>query len=82
MFIWLEWLLSKILVVEMEFKHLIKGKPISYKRGAFAAAIQLTGRHQRRFLMPNMSGWKLKGGHRDEMVRFERAADLKQLVPH
>lgn len=45
-------------------------------RGAFAAPIQLTGRHQRRFLKPNMSGLKLKGGHWDEMVRFERSADI------
>ncbi len=30
MLIWLEWLLSKNLANEIEFKNLIKGKPILY----------------------------------------------------
>lgn len=76
MLIWLELLLSENLAGEIEFKNLIKGKPIPYMRGALAAPIPLTGRHQRRFLKPKMIGLKLKGGHRDEMVRFERGTDI------
>lgn len=72
-----EWLLSKNLAGEIEFKNLIKDKPIPYMRGAFAAPIHLTDRNQRRFLKPNISGWKPR---EDTGMKWSTLSEQRTLI--